>query len=956
MASGKIKGITVEIGGDTTKLGKALDGSEKHSKALQSELTEINKLLRFNPENVEGLTQRQKVLTEQVAETSEKLKILKEAEQSVIEQFERGEIAEDQMRAFQREIVETESKLAHYESQLEEANAAMDRLGNTDAVSALDRLSAEIKQQENELSQLGDEYKNVVLEQGESSDEAKKLAQEMNALNDDLKENKKKMSEAEDAAKKLSDSLEDAGDSSEGSSGGFTIMKGALADLVSSAIQAAISKIGDLIGALMELDEVTEEYRMMQAKLAGSAESFGYSADFAREKYAEFYKYVGDDQMATNAITNLMGLGTSTESVTKLAEGATAVWASYGDSIPIESLTESMNETIAVGKVTGTFADTINWCSDANVKLNDALAGNKDAQKAFNDALAEGLPVEDAFNEALTKTTSEQERADIIAKFLNDTYGESKATYDELAGSVLNANEAELKLKESHAALGEAIAPVNAALDTMKAQALEAVLPLVEKLAGAFADLLSWLQEHPGVMSAITAVVIALAAGFTVLAGALAIQGLIRGVAAAVAFLNTTLLANPIVWIIAAIAALVAAFIYLWNNCEAFRNFFVGLWDSITSTVSSVKDKIVEFFTVTIPNTISAVMDWLGANWPSILLMLINPFAGLFSYFYKNNTKFREFVDTAVKFIKELPGKVWTWLVETINKVATWVTNMKNKAVEMGKNFLNKIVQFFKQLPGKVWSFLVSVVTKVVQWRVNMIQKAIEVGTNFVNSVVNYIKELPGKVWTWLVNVVQKVAAWATNLAAKGRAAAKSLVDAVVTKISELPGKIVSVGSDLVSGLWDGINNKVTWLKNKISSFVGNVTDWLKEFFGIKSPSRLMRDEIGQWIPPGLADGIARTANVPIDALRNLGNDMVDTASDINGVTFERRLNHTFNAELGAGGTVSDLVSLVSEYFPKLIEASKHSIMLDGNVLVGETIDRINVGLGGLQELNARGV
>ena len=77
---------------------------------------------------------------------------------------------------------------------------------------------------------------------------------------------------------------------------------------------------------------------------------------------------------------------------------------------------------------------------------------------------------------------------------------------------------------------------------------------------------------------------------------------------------------------------------------------------------------------------------------------------------------------------------------------------------------------------------------------------------------------------------------------------------------------------------------------------------------------------------------------------------------DFNGVTFERNLNHTYKTELETGGTVADLVSLISEYFPKLIEASKHSILLDGDVLVGETIDRINVGLGGLQELNARGV
>jgi phage-related protein len=412
-----------------------------------------------------------------------------------------GEIGQDQFREFQREVIETESKLKHFDSQL-------------------------------------------------------------NTTEDEVK---------------------DVGDSAENTEGGFTIMKGALADITANVITSAISKIGDLIGSLLDLSEVTEEYRQMQGKLAGSAETFGYSVDFANEKYKEFYGYVGDDQMATNAITNLMGLGTSTESVSKLAEGAIGVWASYGDSIPIEGLTEAINETVQCGKVTGTFADTINWAKDSNKQLNNALSGNKTAQKAFNDALKEGLPVEDAFNEALSKITSEQERADVVAQFLNSTYGESKKTYDELNGSITDANEAELKLKETQAKLGEAVAPVNTAFTNLKAQALEAITPLVEKLAEKFLELLQWLKDHPTALKVITALVVTLATAFTILAGALAIQGLITGVTKAIAFLNTTLLANPIVLITALIAGLVAGFIYLWKNCDGFREFWINLWNKIKS-------------------------------------------------------------------------------------------------------------------------------------------------------------------------------------------------------------------------------------------------------------------------------------------------------------------------------------------------------------------------------------
>ena len=106
MASGAIKGITVEIGGDTTKLGKALGNVEKSTRSLQTELREVDKLLKVDPGNVDLLTQRQKILADTISETSKKLDILKEAEAQVIEQFEKGEIAENQLRAFQREIMQ----------------------------------------------------------------------------------------------------------------------------------------------------------------------------------------------------------------------------------------------------------------------------------------------------------------------------------------------------------------------------------------------------------------------------------------------------------------------------------------------------------------------------------------------------------------------------------------------------------------------------------------------------------------------------------------------------------------------------------------------------------------------------------------------------------------------------------------------------------------------------------
>jgi len=213
---------------------------------------------------------------------------------------------------------------------------------------------------------------------------------------------------------------------------------------------------------------------------------------------------------------------------------------------------------------------------------------------------------------------------------------------------------------------------------------------------------------------------------------------------------------------------------------------------------------------------------------------------------------------------------------------------------------------------------------------------------------------LPGKLWTWLVNAVNKVVSWGANLASKGKEAARKLLDSVVQKAKEIPGKIKSIGSDLVTGLWNGVNNKVSWLKSKISGFVGNVTGWLKKFFKISSPSRLMRDEIGKYISEGIGVGISENADKPISALETLGEDMVAGAGGLNLGTINRKLTNTFTAGVVGNAMGNDtLLGKLDNIYERL---NRLQIVLDTGTLVGETIDKIDAGLATKQLLSARGV
>lgn len=158
MAKNRIKGLIIEIGGDTTELGKALDDVNSKSSKLSKELGSINKLLKLDPTNTELLAQKQKVLAEAISNTEEKLDALRAAEKQVQAQFEKGEISEAQYRGFQREIIAAENKLNQYKKAVQETAEAAEKFadGTKDAAQELDKEADKAKDAENATDDLCD--------------------------------------------------------------------------------------------------------------------------------------------------------------------------------------------------------------------------------------------------------------------------------------------------------------------------------------------------------------------------------------------------------------------------------------------------------------------------------------------------------------------------------------------------------------------------------------------------------------------------------------------------------------------------------------------------------------------------------------------------------------------------------------------------------------------------------
>lgn len=336
-----------------------------------------------------------------------------------------------------------------------------------------------------------------------------------------------------------------------------------------------------------------------------------------------------------------------------------------------------------------------------------------------------------------------------------------------------------------------------------------------------------------------------------------------------------------------------------WAN---IKQFFVDTWTGITTffsdvinaintAVSNFITTIINFFAQLptnianfITNAYNSVVTWvgnmvakageMGQNFLSAVISFFTNLPYNVGYFigvalakvvvWAGNmaSKAREmgtnFINAVVTFFTQLPGKILQFITSAFNNVRSWATNMANKAREMGTNFINNVVTFFTQLPGKVLQFITSAFNNVRTWATNMANKAREAGTNFISNVISFIKQLPGKIKDFLDDAIDNLKTWVTQMGAKGKAAVKSLISGVTSTASSIADKVKSIGSDIVSGIWNGIKEAKDAFVSKVNGFFSGIVDGVKHTLGIGSPSKVFRDEVGRWIPPGIANGFAK--------------------------------------------------------------------------------------------------
>lgn len=320
-----------------------------------------------------------------------------------------------------------------------------------------------------------------------------------------------------------------------------------------------------------------------------------------------------------------------------------------------------------------------------------------------------------------------------------------------------------------------------------------------------------------------------------------------------------------------------------WDTfLQGVQEVFGGIWDAITGTLDNILNNgilgILQVFTG------NAELTWEDV-WNGIAEFFSNIWQNIVSFFENIGQTLLQaisgFLQNVYTFFSELPGKILEFITSAWNNVVLWATNMVNKAREMAQNFLNNVVNFFTQLPGRILNFLNSAWNNVTTWAANMWNKASEMGRNFVNNAGSTISSLPGTIWNYLSQAISRAAQWVSDMASKGREAIQGLINNVMSAAGNIASRVQSIGSDIVSGIWNGISNGFGWIQSRISEWCGSVIDYFKSVLHIGSPSKLFADEIGAWIPPGIAQGFEKSLPGAFGDMEDSLQDGIDEMSDV---------------------------------------------------------------------------
>ena len=940
MASSKIRGITIEIGGDTTKLDKALGSVGKKVRDTQAELREVNKLLKLDPTNTEALAQKQTLLKDAISETKEKLDILKTAESQVQEQFKNGKVSEEQYQALKREIGRTEIELANLEETAKQTDTAIAQLGKKAELSGKDLEDAKEKAAslDEKLDGLTDAAKNAATALGAGFVAAATYATKFETDCDQALNTVITQTGAADAeVEGLEETL-------------LNIYKNNFGEDIND-IATAMSAVKQQTGlADEELQKTTETAILLRDTfdidvnegirgVNAMMKQFGITAEEAYNLLAQGAQnglnQNGDlaDQLAEYAVYYAdLGI-TAEEAFNMIANGA------KDGTFQIDYLNDAVKE-FGIRVKDGTADDAFKQlglnADELKTKFAEGGEGAREAFATVNNALfaCDDEVQRNLLGVTLYGTKWEDLGEDAVRALVN-TQGEISTTNDALAE--INENK--------YNDIGNQITELGRNLET------ELVKPIGEELQPVISDVIAEVKEKiPQVKTLVLAVVdkiksfisfvskngpmiISIIAGIA--AGMLAwnvvnmIQGLIaafkvwkattEGMTIAQKLLNTVMAANPIGIVITVVAALVTALITLFATNEDFRNKVIAVWEKVKEVAGNVFGAIADFFTVTIPNAFNSLIGFIKSNWQGLLLFIVNPFAGAFKLLYDNCGAFRDFIDNLVAKIQEFFQNLWSGIVSIFQGVGQWFSARFTEAYNGVTRVFSAIGSWF----AARWQDIKNALALVASWFLTMFTNAYNNVTRIFAAIGSWFAAR----WQDIKNALALVASWFLTMFTNAYTNVTSVFSAIGSWFGARWTEIKTALANVAT--WFGTQFQNAW--TNIKNAFANVTSF---FSGLWEKIKGCFVDVGTKIGSAVGDAFKSAINSCLATIEKVVNKfigmingVIDIINEIPGVSLGK-IGTLSLPRLAKGGVLREGDAMVAEAGPELLS------MVNGKAVV----------------------
>lgn len=480
---------------------------------------------------------------------------------------------------------------------------------------------------------------------------------------------------------------------------------------------------------------------------------------------------------------------------------------------------------------------------------------------------------------------------------------------------------------------------VAASIGQLVGDAFNAAAPFVEKLASTLQSLGDWAIGNGDTIRTIIAGIAGGFAAFKtaslISAAVTALKSFDAAAKIAAAgqwVLNAAMNANPIVLVVTAIAALVSALVWFFTQTEtgrkawaAFTSFLSSAWQSVVSFVTGLGQNIANFFTQTIPNAIQSVIQWFqqlpsaigtalsnlitsigtwavsfgqsalqaGQQFVSNIANFLTNLPATIAYWLAYGITFvvlwaaqlgsqaisagQQFLTNLGTFLMQLPGNIWNWLTSTVASVASWAAQMGANALSAGSQFLSNVGTFISQLPSNVGSWLSGAISAAASFVGQMASNAVNAGSRFLSSIGSYISQVPGRIGAGLSGAISAVGSFASSMASGALRAGQQFLSNLVNTLASIPGRMVSIGSQIVQGIINGITGSIGQVGSAILGGVKDAIADVKNMLGIHSPSRLFRDQIGRNIGLGLAQGISNSQAAVMASMNDMASGVAST-------------------------------------------------------------------------------